>query len=55
MFATDIRGIWGLLCLLQIFEVVEACCACNRYWRWSRCAVLCWLRLAVLATDIGGG
>ena len=53
VLATGIEVGWGMLCLLQILEgvwtccaclMVEACCACYRYWRW--------LRPVVLATDI---
>ena len=46
VFAADIGGGWGLLFLLQILEVVLACCACYIYRKW--------LRPAVLATYLGG-
>ena len=47
VLATDIKENWGLLCWQHIPEVVEACGACYRYWRW--------LWHAVLAIYIGGG
>ena len=51
------------MCLLQILEVVgaccvcyvEACCACYKYWRWLGHAVFAMSRPAVLATNLGGG